>query len=123
MGNDMRNLILLGTIIAALTFGSVSAKASGSAAEIAVSSSSGPAVVAAAEMIESGWTSASGLQASAAELQWLGRSLGEDIVIAMRDVTLVVLGALVFGLGAVCARVRRVEAPPRSVSYGRPAAV
>jgi hypothetical protein len=61
MGNDMRNLILLGTIIAALTFGSVSAKASGSAAEIAVSSSSGPAVVAAAEMIESGWTSASGL--------------------------------------------------------------
>jgi hypothetical protein len=117
----MRNLILLGTIIAALAFGSVGSKALGNPAEAAVASGSAPGAVAAAEMIESGWTSANDSQASAAQLHWFGRSVGENIVIVMRDVTLVAMSALVFGLGAVCARARRVEAPARS--YGQPAAV
>jgi hypothetical protein len=119
----MRNLILLGTIIATLAFGSVSAKSFANPAEIAASNSVGPTAMAAAEIIDSGWASASDIQASAAQLHWVGRSVGENTVIVMRDVTLVAMGALVLGLCAVCAKARRDAVPARSQTYGRPAAV
>lgn len=45
--------------------------------------------------------------ASMGELHWIGQSFEEDVVILVRDVTLLGIGALVVGVSAVCINARR----------------
>jgi len=102
----MRRLLLLGTIGLVLTFGAVSAQAIPKQA----------ALVVPGQLAQTGFTSAQSIesrstltndgedQASIVEFHWVGQTFGENVVIFVRDVTLLGIASLIFGLGAVCVK-------------------
>lgn len=89
----MLRTLLLGAIGAAIVFGALSAQVT-PAPPVAINQSitaiAGPGDV-----------------ASMGELHWIGGSFSEDVVILLRDVTLLGIGVLVIGMGAVCVNARR----------------
>jgi len=100
----MRRLLLLGTIGLVVTFGAVSAHAMPNQAALVAPSQLVQTATAGAQSIESlsTLTNDGEDRVTATELHWVGQTFGEDVVIFMRDVTLVGIATLFLGLGGVC---------------------
>jgi hypothetical protein len=101
----MIRLLLLGSAASVLTPGAASAHIPSISDSVATTSRMVSAVVSDNEA------------ASHAELHWIGRSFGENVVILLRDVTLLGVGTLLVGVGAVCINARRpldTKAPPHA---------
>ncbi|MGA2793974.1 MAG: hypothetical protein ABSE69_10635 [Roseiarcus sp.] len=105
----MRRLLLLGTIGLVVTFGAVSAHVIPNQAALVAPSQLSQTAFASAQSIESRSTLTNDGEdrATAAELHWVGQTFGEDVVIFVRDVTLLGIATLFLGLGAVCVKAQR----------------
>jgi hypothetical protein len=91
----MRRLLLLGTIAFVLGLSAASAHGLSDPDSVLAGASGASTIL------------SDGDAAPAEELHWIGQTFGEDVVILLRDITLLGVGALVIGVGGVCINARR----------------
>ncbi len=104
----MRRLLLFGTTALVLSLGAVSAEAIPHQAALVTPHQIAQLAFTSAQLIEnrSTLTNDGEDQPAIVELRWAGQTFGEDVVIFVRDITLLSIATLFLGLGAVCVKAR-----------------